>query len=229
MIDLHSHVLFDIDDGAGDIESSEAIIRNAKEIGIDKIMATPHFTIGDDVDDFIIKRDSRAEMLNLLLKNQGIDVRLETGAEIYITDEIFNENMLHQLTLGNSDYVLTEFKYHGVRPEKFLEYIDYILNEGLKVLIAHVERYSFVRKNPYLINELKIRDVKLQVNAISLFEQSEEGEFAYFLLRNRLIDALGSDIHHVPSKRYEAMKKLSRSENEYIQFLLTGDGLNIFK
>lgn len=228
MIDLHSHILFDIDDGAKDLEDTVEILKTAESIGIKKIMATPHFSVGDDVDSFIKKRGERMAKVSETAMREEINIEIKPGAEVYITDELFNEEDLKKLTLGGGDFILTEFKYHAVKPERFLEYVDYIKEEGLKVIIAHIERYSFVRKTPLLIDALKSRGVLLQVNAISLFEESEEGDFAYMLFKNRAIDILASDVHSVPSKRYAAIQKLLQSENEYTKKLLFDNPLEIF-
>ena len=228
MVDLHAHVLFDIDDGAKNIDETLEILRKAEKIGIEKIMATPHFTIGDDVEDFIAVRNERMAEVKSAMEDEGINIELKCGAEVYITDELYNEDMLDALTLGDSKFILAEFKYHNLKPEDFLEYIDYILQKGLRVIVAHVERYSFVRNNPMLIDALLSRNVLLQVNATSLFEDSEEGEFAYMLYKKKLIYALGSDIHHVPSRRYKAMEKLNEMESEYVRKILCDNPKKVF-
>lgn len=228
MIDLHSHVLFDIDDGAKSIEASLEILKKAERIGIKKVMATPHFTVGGDVDEFIAARDQRLEELREAVAREGINVEIKAGAEVYITDDLFDEESLDKLTLGDSKFILAEFKYHGVKPERFLEYIDCINDCGLKVLVAHVERYSYVRKNPILLSALDSRDALLQVNAISLFEEGEEGDFAYMLFKNRLIYAVGSDIHHAHSRRYGAMEKLGAMDEKYVRKILWDNPMKIF-
>lgn len=229
MIDLHSHLLFDIDDGAREIEDSVEILKKARKIGIEKIMITPHFSIGDDVEDFISKRDERLSELKEAMKKEEIDIEIKAGAEVYITDELFNETELHRLTMGDSKFILAEFKYHNVRGEDFLEYIDEMLSGGFKILVAHVERYSFVRKSPVLLDALINRGVLLQVNAISLLEDGPEGDFARWLVKNRLVYAVASDIHHVPSRRYEAMEKLNDGESEYMERLLNANPDKIFE
>lgn len=211
MIDLHSHVLFDIDDGAQTVEDSLRILKRAEKMGITKMVATPHFSIGEDVDYFLECRNIRMEKLKEACRKEQINTELYCGAEVYITDEIFNEDKLEKLTIGKSDVLLSEFKYHGVKGEDFLEYIDEILKKGLKVLLAHPERYSYLRENALLMEALLSRDVMLQVNAISLFEDSPEGEFARMLVKSGLVYAIGSDIHHASSKRLDAMGELGKS------------------
>lgn len=216
MVDLHSHVLFEIDDGAQSIEASVEILKRAKDAKINKMMATPHFSIGEDVDVFIDRRNRRLETLRAAAEDHGIDVCLKGGAEVYITDEIFNEDKLDKLTMEGSNVMLAEFKYHSLRPEIFLEYVDEIQKNGVRILVAHPERYSYLMSNPRLLQALLDRDVLLQVNAISLFEESDEGDFARFLVKNELVHVIGSDIHNPGSRRLKAMKKLGESDSAFI-------------
>ena len=210
MVDLHSHVLFDIDDGAETIEDSLDILRRAQRAGVRKMAATPHFTIGeDDVDDFLERRNARLEALKTAAKEAGIKIELKAGAEVYITDDIFDEDSLSCLTIGESRVLLSEFKYHGLRPEKFMSYVDEILERGLSVLVAHPERYSYLRKNPMLINSLISRGVLLQVNATSLFHDDDEGDFARMLVECGAAAVIGSDVHTIRSGRLRALEELS--------------------
>ncbi len=225
MVDLHSHILFGIDDGANDIEETKALIERAKKAGIKKLFVTPHFALGDDVDEFLEKRNKRLEKV----KEQCPEMEIKAGAEVYITDELFDEDKLCKLTMGEGKVILCEFKYHSLKPEKFLDYIDHIIDEGLVPLIAHVERYSFVRENPMLFKALIKRPVLLQVNAISFFEESDEGDFAWWLCDRKLIFAIGSDMHHIGSRRYRAMENLWKEKNGYITKLLWDNPLSIYE
>lgn len=209
MVDLHSHALFGMDDGAQTIEDSIAILKRARKSGITKMALTPHFSIGEDVDEFVEKRDSHFKILLDEIKAEGIDIELKLGAEVYITDELFNETQLGKLTIGDSDIILAEFKYHGVSNEDFIEYIDEILNGGYRVMIAHPERYSYL--NPPLVRALVKRGVLLQANAISFFEDSPEADSAYALLDERVLYCIGSDIHHARSRRLDAVERIIKT------------------
>ena len=216
MVDLHSHVLFDIDDGAETIEDSLDILRRAQRAGVRKMAATPHFTTGGDVGDFIERRNARLEALRRAAKEAGIEIVLKGGAEVYITDDIFDESELSRLAIGESRVILSEFKYHGLKPEKFLGYVDEILSHRLSVLVAHPERYSYLRKSPMLINSLVSRGVMLQVNATSLFHDDDEGDFARMLVDRGVAAVIGSDVHTVKSGRLRALEELSKMKEPLI-------------
>lgn len=206
MVDLHSHVLFGIDDGAQTIEDSIDILKQARSLGINKMALTPHFSIGDDVEKFLCLRNKHFSILKEESNEIGIELKL--GAEVYITDELFNETELEKLVIGDSKVILCEFKYHSLSPETFIEYIDYVLQEGLRILLAHPERYSYLRRNRMLLEALLDRGVMLQVNAASLFEDSEEGDFARMLVKNNFAYCIASDIHHASSRRLDAMAEV---------------------
>ncbi|MBQ8540463.1 MAG: hypothetical protein IJ435_03195 [Clostridia bacterium] len=229
MVDLHSHVLFDIDDGAQSIEESLAILKRARDAGINKMMATPHFSIGEDVDKFLDRRKRRFDNLKAAAAAEGLDISLKAGAEVYITDEIFNEDRLPDLTFEGSNIMLTEFRYHSLKPETFLGYVDEIISNGIKILVAHPERYSYLMENARLLDALLARDVLLQVNAISLFEDSDEGDFARFLVKNELAHVIAGDIHHPESRRIKAMKKLGENSAPYIVRALSSVPDEIFE
>lgn len=212
MVDLHSHALFGIDDGAQTIEDSLAILKRAESFGIKKMALTPHFTIGDDVQVFLDRRQRRFEMLKPAMEEENINIKLCLGAEVYITDELFNETELKKLTIGDSNVILAEFKYHGLHGEDLLQYVDELIKNGLKVLIAHPERYSYLNRNMMLIRALIDRGVMLQVNAISLFEDSDVGDAARAMVAGGFAYNLGSDIHHASSRRLDAIGKIGEGQ-----------------
>lgn len=219
IVDLHTHVLFDIDDGACNIEESLALLREAEECGVAKMALTPHFSVGGEVGEFLKERDERFEKLKKAAEAEKIGIQLKCGSEVYITDEIYNEEELDKMTVGNSRVILSEFKYNSLSGEKFLSYIDEIISHKLIPLVAHPERYSYLRHSKMLVNSLIARGALLQVNAASLFDDGEEGAFARMLVKNRAASVIGSDVHRVSSYRLEAMKELNEADREDISYM----------
>lgn len=229
MTDLHSHVLFDIDDGARNIDESIDILLGAARRGVKRIIATPHFSVGDDVEEFVRKRDERMEELISAAEELGIGIELKAGAEVYITDEIFTEDKLEQLALGDSRVILAEFSYYRLTPETFLEYIDEILSMGLKVLLAHPERYAYLVRNRRLLEAVLDRGVMLQINAVSLYSDGEEGDFARMAVGEGIATVIGSDTHHPHSRRLDAIGEVGRTTNEAIRAMLETNPDKIFE
>ena len=104
MIDVHSHIVFEVDDGAKSIEQSLEILQEAKEAGFTDIILTPHYIDG--------YYDNDAEIINRkIAKLQSLqsDVKLHSGNEIYITEnrmELISKKKAQ--TLAESRYVLFE-------------------------------------------------------------------------------------------------------------------------
>ncbi len=219
MVDLHTHVLFDIDDGSDTVEESLALLREAEDSGIVKMALTPHFSVGEDVGEFLEKRNERFEKLKKAAEREGVGILLKCGAEVYITDEIYNEAELDRLAIGESRVILSEFKYHGLSGEKFLDYVDEIISHKLIPLIAHPERYSYLRRSRMLVNALISRGALLQVNAVSLFDDSDEGAFARMLVERGAASVIGSDVHHTDSYRLEAVRRLKDMDNDDISYM----------
>lgn len=219
IVDLHTHVLFGIDDGAENVEESLSILREARKCGIKKMVLTPHFTLGDDISRFLEERGERFEILRAAAERENIGIQLKCGAEVYVTDEIYNEDELEKLAIGESRVLLAEFKYHALKAERFLDYVDEISDRGLIPLIAHPERYSYLRHSKMLVNALISRGALLQVNAESLFDDGEEGAFAAMLTRSGAASVISSDVHHPASYRLRAVRNLNEADDDEVEYM----------
>ncbi len=89
MIDLHCHILYDIDDGAKTKEDSAALLHTAVQNGIKAIIATPHFNDYSAVDEFVAKRDERVKFLREFIGEKGLDIGLGAGAEVFLKTMFF--------------------------------------------------------------------------------------------------------------------------------------------
>lgn len=89
MIDLHCHILYDIDDGAKTKEDSAALLHTAAQNGIKAIIATPHFNDYSAVDEFVAKRDERVKFLREFIGEKGLDIGLGAGAEVFFAKRCF--------------------------------------------------------------------------------------------------------------------------------------------
>lgn len=202
MIDIHSHILNNIDDGARDLETAVRMCRVAKENGIDRIVATPHIRTMDDVDAFIAKRDNAIGILRERLAEEENDVELFAGAEIYVDDDIFFANDLTRLTINSSRYLLVEFSFRNLRLRKIYEYLDEIVKHGLVPIIAHPERYEYFQQDYEAVNSLAKDGVLFQLNAASLasLDGRQEFELAYSMAYNGLASFIGTDAHSLVNR-----------------------------
>ena len=109
MIDIHSHIIFNIDDGVQSIEESVELCRQAADNGYKAIVATPHFTDYRNIEEFIWARDSKLDLIREELSEEQIDITLYSGAELYLSRGIFTAGDLDELTVNKSRYMLCEF------------------------------------------------------------------------------------------------------------------------
>jgi len=197
MIDIHSHILYGMDDGARDIETSYAMCRLAVENGVDKIFATSHLTELYDVRSYVNARDDRIARLRELIEERGLGIEIYPGAEVYASDDLFFCEGLEEVTLNNSKYILVEFPMRGISFSTVLRYIETIFLKGLVPIIAHPERYSFIQKQYDRANFLADIGVFFQINASSLAGRMgrEEFDLAYEFVMKDLANFIASDSH----------------------------------
>lgn len=202
-VDMHSHVLPGIDDGAQNLEESIFLVRKMMELGIKKIIATPHIMIDYYRNTPEIIHNALSALKEELVK-QGLDISVEAAAEHYF-DEFFSERVSsgELMTMGDN-YVLFEFSFIS-KPPNLIPVIQKLVDKGYKPILAHPERY------PYLsIDELKnIRSwgCNMQLNTISLtgYYGAQTKKIAEDLVDHQMVDFISSDMHH--PRHAEAFKR----------------------
>ena len=208
MIDIHNHILFDIDDGAETIEASVQMCCDAYENRINCIVLTPHFIDYNHIDAFVYDRNSRISELHDELDKENIPVKLYPGAELFLNDEVFMADNLDELTLGESKYILCEFPLGPFDVTRVTEWIDELIDRGYVPVVAHPERYFEFHRNHYIIDELIDRDVVFQVNIDSLIGANGEPPqmMAIDMVERGIAKLIGTDAHH-PIYRHNRIKE----------------------
>lgn len=197
MIDIHCHILPEIDDGARDLETAIRMCHMAEANGIKHIVATPHTNTVDNIGSFIKLRDERLNALREKIAERGINIKLYPGAEVFVDDDIFFANDLRKLAINGSRYILIEFNFRNVRIRKIYDYLNEIIDAGLVPIIAHPERYEFFQFDYDAVNSLAKNGVIFQLNATSLasLDGLQEFELAYSMAYNGLASFIGTDAH----------------------------------
>lgn len=195
-LDLHSHLLPGIDDGAKDIDHSLALIRRLQGMGFTRLFTTPHIMADMYPNTPEIIREKLTEV-RAAMKEVGLNIPIDAAAE-YLMDEGFGEKIKAGtlLTLpGNR--VLVEMSFVSA-PPNLGQHVFQLQTKGYKVLLAHPERYLFFRDNFKKYKELKDRGVEFQLNLLSLvgYYGKPTQDNARALLKAGMIDYLGSDLHH---------------------------------
>jgi len=216
-VDIHSHLLPGIDDGASTIEQSATLINGLEEIGFKKFITTPH-VMGEVWNN---TRDGICQKLAVTvseLKVPNINTRLKAAAE-YMMDGEFNELFKKEKLLCLKDnYVLVEMSYLNP-PIQLFEILFELQVAGYLPVLAHPERYLFYH-DPSLSNYRKLKDVGclFQLNMLSTtgYYGDRVAKTADLLLKNGLIDFVGSDVHH--KRHLEYMHKKTVLKNfEYLK------------
>ncbi|MCR8559161.1 capsular biosynthesis protein [Mucilaginibacter sp. BJC16-A38] len=194
MVDMHSHVLPGIDDGAQNTQESIFLIKRMMELGIKKIIATPHIMI-DYYKNTPETINGALEILKEELVKEKMDIEVQAAAEHYF-DETFearvNEEKL--MTMGDN-YVLFEFSFIN-KPPNAIPVIQKLNDLGYKPILAHPERYPYMDLDQF--KALHNWGVDFQVNTISLagYYGKESKRLAEELIDNQLVDFISSDMHH---------------------------------
>ena len=219
-VDLHCHILFRVDDGAPTEEVMQSMLDTAHSDGIRHICFTPHFKIYE----FYSEEEMYQQVKRL---NRRFDVALKYVSEHYPDMHLFlgNEIMYHSDIyeslstkkchfLGDSSFALIEFAPSATSYE-IETTISQLLRRGVRPVIAHIERYPALIKDPDLVKILKEGGALFQVNAKSItkFKFGKTARFIKNALRNSLVDVVASDAHNnttlppVLSKAYDTVTK----------------------
>ena len=205
MVDLHTHILPGVDDGAGSLDETLEMLRIAHVSGTRVLVATPHMfhpSFSSHRADEIRERfETLQEDLTGIREKVSFeflqDMKILLGAENFWGPD-FLDALDRQMILpmNGSRYVLVEF--HPLIPRtQLLKSTMFLLSNGLFPLLAHVERYAPVQKDPKLLQELLDRGCLTQLNARTLEGRAwaRNRRFALRLLRAGLISLIASDAH----------------------------------
>ncbi len=205
MIDIHSHILWNIDDGPTSVSQSLDMIRLAIQDGVTCICATPHIKEPH----FFQTREKLETSFQVLceqVKLHNMDIKLVLGAENYVgAHSIHKLEKQEFMTYGNTSYMLIEFAWTINSYDHLDTYIEMIIQAGYTPIIAHPERYEWVEKDYGLIHKWRAMGALMQINRTSLIG-SERVSFAqrlaFKMLDDNSVDFIASDAHHCFAPRY---------------------------
>lgn len=190
MIDIHCHILPDIDDGPKTFDESMAMARMAAADGIAGIVATPH--LNEKMYDHV-EISRRVSWLNHLLRQEKIPLSIMRGADVSV---VFKPTELQGFTVNDTEYILVEFP-HTHLPKNSKDILFDFTANGYKPIITHPERNPSISGNPKLLLDLLGEGIYVQVTAGSLTGEFGKGaqQCAQHLLRAGVVDVIASDAH----------------------------------
>lgn len=210
MIDIHSHIVFGLDDGAKTIEESVEIAKKAYQTGTRVMVATPHFRELYSYEE--TKYEENFLRLRERLSDEKIDLKLFVGNEAYL-----DENLLECLingkckTMAGSSYVLIEISY-GASMHMVKNMLFAIMLQGYKPIIAHAERLVERRKDMNFVKELNAMGCLLQMNGGALFGLGRpwKKHWLWKSLRENMVNFIASDTHDLLRRGPELKRAYKR-------------------
>lgn len=194
--DIHSHICPGIDDGSPNVERSVRLVEGMADMGITRMIVTPHVT--DEV--FPNTPDILAESYMQLVdavEQAGIDMKFNYSAEYRIDDLFFHflENDMLRPLPGN--YILVENSWLQERLDLSSVMFDLQNEHGLRPILAHPERYTYYHHDRERYEKLHASGVMFQVNLLSLsgYYGRDCRQVAEWLLQKDMVDFVGSDLH----------------------------------
>ena len=198
MIDIHTHILPGLDDGAADIYDSIEMASLAYEYGTKVIVATPHCNIPGEFDNYFGDNYVRTfQKTKEIIQREQPGITLLAGMEVFTTEDLprlLTEGKI--FPINRTRYVLMEFDF-----AEDPDFADEILRQVKEVraipLIAHAERYEFVQDNPRIVYRWKQLGYEVQINKGSFMGRFGEDArtAAYELLNHNLVTVVASDAH----------------------------------
>ena len=231
-VDIHSHVLPGVDDGAASMEEALALLDLDRKEGVSAVFATPHY--GEENVGAPDRELMRETFHELLKKTDSRKTDLYSGTEWYCSEDLADRIRGGKaFPMGASDWYMVEFLEWGNQTEPaevMLRRLKKLKDNGIKTILAHPERYRAIRADRDLAKRICDLGVLLQVNAYDLYLNQEDSirNLAQWMARERMISFLGSDMHGLPPKRVPRMKEgirwlIQNVDGEYAKDVIRGN------
>lgn len=231
-IDIHSHVLWDMDDGSRDIEETIRLCDMAASSGTGHLFLTPHLIYWEGAGNLFDERNWKYDQLSEILDEEEINLKLHKGFEILCDDDIFDIKYFKPYTLCGSRYILIEFDFFKTTVDDVFAWCDYLISFGLVPIIAHPERYQFFLSEEGAIDKLYQKGVLFQINsgsAAGMFGSSVQ-YFAEKMINKGFAHFIGSDAHDLRMRNTD-MEFCIDNYPDYVdmELLEIAYGVNPFK
>ncbi len=212
-VDIHSHLLPGIDDGAKNLEDSISLISKMYSYGIKNIITTPHI-LGEVYPNSSETIKSKLEEVKAELKNRDFnDLNIRAAAEYMMDEQFIKLLKANDILTLKDNYILVEMSYFNA-PYNLYDILFDIQLKGYKPVLAHPERYNFYHNDFNNFYKLKKAGCVFQLNLLSLTEQYGKGvqKIAHKLLKENMYDFVGTDTHH-----HNHLKLLNKIGSEKIK------------
>ncbi len=216
-IDIHSHILPGIDDGARNLESSIELLKMLKEQNVTDVITTPHFyPDSDNAEEFAQKAALAYDALKKAVQNENLPT-IHLGCELRYFNGIGKSRDINQFVIKGTDYLLLELPYGAPITKLVINDIT-ALSENFNIILAHIERYHKVKDYKKLLKLISDGYAIAHINADGITSK-EESKICEKLIKGGYISFVASDAHSPrsrPPKIKEALEaiaeRIGRSE-----------------
>jgi protein-tyrosine phosphatase len=217
--DIHSHILPGIDDGVERTSRTGEVLRLLNKEGITHLAFTPHYYPSKNLlDRFLGAREYVAKKVLSLPESEGFTFSF--GAEVYFTETLFNYNDIHRLCYNGTGLMLTELEYGDTFTSSMERRLCRLIEDyRITPVLAHIDRYAYLMRNPKLLIHLKEMGCLLQMNLLS-FSVWYRRPSLFRITRMGLVDFIGEDIHSVPlvgAEREKLLKQIEKGDPLFIK------------
>jgi len=195
-VDIHSHILPGIDDGAKTLEDTEFLLEEMKQLGFTKVITTPHTmsTVWENTPETI---KNAHHLVQDELPELSKKVALNCASEYFLDENLMQLVQRENLLTLKDNFILIEMSYLNA-PIQLYDFLFELQLKGYQLVLAHPERYNYFHSNKKEFAKLKKAGCLFQLNLLATvgYYGKNVAETADYLLKEDLYDFVGSDIHH---------------------------------
>jgi len=200
MVDFHSHILPDMDDGSKSFGESIQMLRLSFDMGIDIMISTSHYYANDEtISSFLSRRNEKQQILMSALDDINDVPQIVMGAEVAYFSGMSREKEISRLCIDKTKYMLLEMPFSEWSSLTISEVKSLITNRGITPIIAHIERYFPYQQKGGKFDQLLSLGVIFQTNAEALVHGKYRRKILKMIAANQ-IHLLGSDCHNAEER-----------------------------
>lgn len=195
MIDFHTHILPEIDDGSSGVTESLEILKMLQNQGIKKVVLTPHFyAYSSSAETFLKRRQESLDRLVKKLREEQVDIDLYLGCEVLYFEELWRLEDIESYCIEGTKYILVEMPFDSWA-DSMIDGIGKIIAKGYFPIIAHFERYLGYKGNQKKVENLLSMGALLQMNCDFLNHFTTRRKALKFIKKG-YVSLLGTDCHN---------------------------------
>lgn len=194
MVDIHSHILPMVDDGAQSWEVAVTMVTMAERDGVTHMVATPHAN-----DEYAYDRESHRALIEELQNKVGSGVQLILGCDFHFSYDNLEDALRHpnRYTIGNTRYLLIEFSDFSIPPQ-ISDMLFSLTSKRLIPILTHPERNRLLQRDPKRVSEWVDMGLLVQLTASAFTGKWGESvrQLAHWYTENQLVHVIASDAHN---------------------------------